>query len=716
MIQAEQISLLKQRLKELEKENSALKKQLVKKSISSHTVKVPKNVKGIFDIAEKKVGEYFSQLKLLPQKGSIKINNERYVLVRASALSHEFLHTITNLYKDRGEKEALNIGKNILFDIGHVLGMEDAKVLHKKMKLKSPIEKLSAGPVHFAYSGWASVKIHPESNPVSDENFYLKYDHPYSFEADAWIKNGIKSKTPVCVMNAAYSSGWCQESYGIPLSAIEITCKAKGDSSCTFIMAHPNKIESLIHQELKSKNIKSKPSIPSFFERKKIEEHLIKNESILSTAQKIAKIGSFDYNVKTNSLLWSEELYNIFEIDSKKTNTDELYKEYLSRMPIHVQNEYFKHVNLAITKGKDYTFQHSINLPNGKTKWLYCAGLPIKNSNGKVTQIIGIAQDITDRINTEIELNKFFSLSNDLLCLANFDGYFLKLSHGWKKILGYTQQELTSKPFISFVHPEDIKKTLSELSHLKEGDHVIGFENRYKHKNGSYRILNWNVAPDKKTGLLYSIVRDVTEERASEQKLKGTLHEKEILLKEIHHRVKNNLQIISSLLKLHSEKSNDDKFSDLVSESQNRIVSMALIHEMLYANSNLSEISLNAYSNALFEILKKTYNKNSIELQVEMPKDFSFQIDQMIPIGLIMNELMSNSFKYAFPKDSGIIKISFQKNTLTISDNGIGFKNNHTNNDSSFGLQLVSLLAEQIDTELNVYSDKGTKFEFKFNS
>lgn len=716
MTQAEQIRLLKQKLNKLEKENSALKKQLVKKPIAQHTVNVPKNVKTIFDAAEKKVGDYFGQLKLSPEKGSIKINNERYVLVRASALSHEFLHTITNLYKDRGEKEALNIGKNILFDIGHVLGMEDAKVLHKKMKLKSSIEKLSAGPVHFAYSGWASVKILPESNPVGDENFYLKYEHPYSFEADAWIKNGIKSKTPVCIMNAAYSSGWCQESFGIPLSAIEITCKAKGDSSCTFIMAHPNKIEGLINKELKLKNIKSKPSIPSFFERKKIEEHLIKNESILSTAQKIAKIGSFDFNVATNSLLWSEELYNIFEIDSKKTNTEELYKEYLSRLPIHAQNEYFKHVNLAVTKGKDYAFQHSINLPNGKTKWLYCAGLPIKNSSGKVTQIIGIAQDITDRINTEIELNKFFKLSNDLLCLANFDGYFLKLSHGWKKFLGYTHQELTSKPFISFVHPDDIEKTLSEQSNLKVGDHVIGFENRYKHKNGSYRILNWNVAPDKKTGLLYSIVRDVTEERAAEQKLKGTLHEKEILLKEIHHRVKNNLQIISSLLKLHSEKSNDEKFSELVSESQNRIVSMALIHEMLYANSNLSKINLSAYSKALFEILKKTYNKKLVGLNIEIAEDFSFQIDQMIPIGLIMNELMSNSFKYAFPKESGIIKISFQKNTLSISDNGIGFKHDHTNTESSFGLQLVSLLAEQIDAELHVSSDKGAQFELKFNS
>jgi two-component sensor histidine kinase len=114
--------------------------------------------------------------------------------------------------------------------------------------------------------------------------------------------------------------------------------------------------------------------------------------------------------------------------------------------------------------------------------------------------------------------------------------------------------------------------------------------------------------------------------------------------------------------------------------------------------------------------LKKTYNKNYVELILDMPKDFSFQIDQMIPIGLIMNELFSNSFKYAFQNESGNIKINFQKNTLTISDNGIGFKYEHLNNDSSFGLRLVSLLAEQIDADLSVNSEKGTQFEFTFKS
>lgn len=601
-----------------------------------------------------------------------------------------------------------------MFDIGHVLGMEDAKVLHQKMKLKSPIEKLSAGPVHFAYSGWASVKIHPESKPVADENFYLKYDHPYSFEADAWIKNDIKSKLPVCTMNAAYSSGWCQESFGIPLSAVEISCRAKGDDTCTFIMAHPNKIEGLINKELKLKNIKFKPSIPSFFERRKIEEHLQKSEKLLRTAQKISKLGSWEFNLKTEQLFWSDELYNIFEIDSTLIDSGILYQEYISRTHKDDLNELLSQVSKATKDGKQYSITHRIITPNGKIKWIFGSGIPINDEKGKVVKLSGYAQDITDRINTEIELNQFFKLSNDLLCLANFDGYFLKLSYGWKNILGYSQSELTSKPFIHFVHPDDVERTMSELSNLKIGDHVIGFENRYKHKNGSYRILNWNVSPDKKTGLLYSIVRDVTEDRNAELKLKGTLREKETLLKEIHHRVKNNLQIISSLLKLHSEKSNDEKFADLVNESQNRIISMALIHEMLYANSNLSEIGLSKYVVALFNVLKKTYNENSVQILIDVPENFSFEIDRMIPIGLILNELISNSFKYAFPNQKGNIYVSFSNNTLSVSDDGIGFPVESIK-ESSFGLQLVSLLAEQLDASLVITSKKGSGFKFIFN-
>jgi two-component sensor histidine kinase len=205
------------------------------------------------------------------------------------------------------------------------------------------------------------------------------------------------------------------------------------------------------------------------------------------------------------------------------------------------------------------------------------------------------------------------------------------------------------------------------------------------------------------------------ERKKTEEKITNTLKEKETLLKEIHHRVKNNLQIISSLLKLNADKVNDRHFSVLVEESQNRIVSMALIHEMLYAQSDLSKINLADYSKSLFEKLQSTYSQKLVKLKLKIPHDFYFEIDKMIPVGLILNEVISNSFKYAFPKRNGEISISYSKNTLIISDNGIGiFKSSSKKINASFGLQLIDLLAEQIDAKVEIKSNKGTSFEFTF--
>ena len=277
MSESDKINELLARIEELEEENAVLRRDF-NYPVKGNTVTVPDAIKPLFDEAQKTVGEYFRNLKMDPTRGTIEINDQRYVLVRASALSNDFLNTIQQLYADRGEKEALSIGKNFLFDIAHVIGINDAKNFHQKMNLTDPIAKLSAGPVHFAYSGWAYVDILPESTPSPDDNYYLIYNHPFSFEADSWLRSGKKSDTPVCVMNSGYSSGWCEASFGIPLTAVEVTCKAKGDENCTFIMSPPHKIQEHVERFASgtklSLNKKIVYDIPTFFERKNVEEEM----------------------------------------------------------------------------------------------------------------------------------------------------------------------------------------------------------------------------------------------------------------------------------------------------------------------------------------------------------------------------------------------------------------------------------------------------------
>lgn len=279
---------LQQRVNELEKENAMLRRQLFSVP-EGQTVLVPDEMKPLFDVAQQTVSNYFTDLVMDPTRGTISINDQRYVLIRASALSKDFLDTIRNLYADRGEAEAMSIGKNFLFDIAHTLGMNDAKNFHQKMNLEAPIARLSAGPVHFAFTGWAFVEILPESNPSPDENFYLFYHHPYSFESDSWQRSGTLSDTPVCIMNAGYSSGWCEQSFGIPLTAVEVSCVGKGDPTCTFIMSPPHRIqEHLDRFHLSHQNIskKGRYEIPTFFERKRVEEEMQRSRLLAESSAK----------------------------------------------------------------------------------------------------------------------------------------------------------------------------------------------------------------------------------------------------------------------------------------------------------------------------------------------------------------------------------------------------------------------------------------------
>lgn len=243
-------------------------------------VSVPDNLRSVFDKAQKDVENYFRNFVFDPSHGSISIGNQRYLLVRAASLSIDFAHTIKTLYADRGENEATLIGNDILFDVAHAIGISDAKAFHKKMNLTDPISKLSAGPVNFAFSGWAFVEILPESNPSPDDNYFLIYNHPFSFEADSWLKAGKNSEAPVCIMNSGYSSGWCEESFGFPLTAVEITCRARGDEKCSFIMAPPHKIKEHLDKYLTETKLTRKGTlnyvIPTYFERKKTEESLKK--------------------------------------------------------------------------------------------------------------------------------------------------------------------------------------------------------------------------------------------------------------------------------------------------------------------------------------------------------------------------------------------------------------------------------------------------------
>lgn len=215
--------------------------------------------------------------------------------------------------------------------------------------------------------------------------------------------------------------------------------------------------------------------------------------------------------------------------------------------------------------------------------------------------------------------------------------------------------------------------------------------------------------------------QDITEHKIAEDALAKSLDEKEMLLKEIHHRVKNNLMIISSLLSLQSHYIKDKAALDVFKESQNRTKSMAMIHERLYQSTDLKKIDLGDYIRSLANDLYRTMisDPSRVKLDVDV-EDLKIDINTVVPLGLIVNELVTNSMKHAFPGDeSGHVNVElYHENgeiVLKIADNGIGFpKDLDYKNTSSLGLQLVNNLTSQIDGELELDRSQGTAFTLIF--
>ena len=215
-------------------------------------------------------------------------------------------------------------------------------------------------------------------------------------------------------------------------------------------------------------------------------------------------------------------------------------------------------------------------------------------------------------------------------------------------------------------------------------------------------------------------VRDISDRKKSEDKIKKSLEEKEILLREIHHRVKNNMQIISSLLNLQICHENLDETIGVLKESQGRIKSMAIIHEKLYQSQSLNYINFKEYIQKLILDIFHSYGikKDNIQFELEID-DLHLNIDTAIPLGLIINETITNSVKYAFPENKGKINIKLinkqDKLELTIDDNGIGIPEDiDIENSKTLGLQLIQNLVNQLEGELLITVKSGTSIKITF--
>jgi PAS domain S-box-containing protein len=340
--------------------------------------------------------------------------------------------------------------------------------------------------------------------------------------------------------------------------------------------------------------------------------------------------------------------------------------------------------------------------------------------------------DITDKKESRKALKESQKKYRDLAELlpqtifeSNLNGDITFTNRIGLKIFGYTQEDLDrGLNILQLLDPKDHLKALedSQRSLLME---VLSVEEytALKKDGTHFPILEYSNAIKQNNKVVGSrgVIVDLTDIKNVENNLKASLQEKEILLREIHHRVKNNMQIISSLLNLQTEYVDDEKAVNVLQESQNRVRSMAIIHEKLYQSKDLTHINFVDYIQSLVLNLFYSYDIDNTQIKPILKiENISLNIETAVPCGLIISELISNSLKYAFPnKMNGeiIVSLKSEKNTyqLCVCDNGIGLPEDiNFNNIKTLGLLLVNSLTEQIDGKVTIYRDNGTQYKITF--
>ncbi len=216
------------------------------------------------------------------------------------------------------------------------------------------------------------------------------------------------------------------------------------------------------------------------------------------------------------------------------------------------------------------------------------------------------------------------------------------------------------------------------------------------------------------------VMRDVTEKKEADEQLRASLREKEVLLKEIHHRVKNNLQVITSLLNIQTQYLRNTEAREVLDDVRNRVHSIAAIHEMLYESGDLSRIDFEAYLRQIASDLIAFYGIDGDRIRVVIDaQPVKLNISQAVPCGLIVSELLTNAVKHAFPDDRrGVVKVRLHPDgecVLVVSDDGVGLPENlDPKRSGSMGLQLVHLLTEQLPGTVEIDGSNGTRVTIRF--
>ncbi len=366
---------------------------------------------------------------------------------------------------------------------------------------------------------------------------------------------------------------------------------------------------------------------------------------------------------------------------------------------------------------------------NNQVKLLELSITPVSLKDRRI--IFGMGRDLTEQKRAENALKEreekyrlLVENQKDFIVKFDLDERFLFVSPSYCDIFGKREEEILAENFMPQLHEDDVKKTARAIEKLYQPPHTIYLEQRVRTKDG-WRWIAWSdrAMLDKEGDVVafVGVGRDITERKMAEDKTMKSLKEKELLLREVHHRVKNNLQIISTLLSLQSAQIKEESVNSLYRESQNRIRSIALIHENLYHSEDLASINFAGYVKNLITDLFDSYGVDSEIIKPILSIDNVIMgIETAIPCGLIINEIVSNSLKHGFKEGTdGEVELNLHETgkrrfTLTVKDNGSPFPHDFNfNSTDTLGLQLINSLVNQLDAKIEL-NQENKEFKIVF--
>jgi len=394
---------------------------------------------------------------------------------------------------------------------------------------------------------------------------------------------------------------------------------------------------------------------------------------------------------------------------------------------------YRQHLNTTFKTGVVSSFEVQGYVENNDIGWFSNRMAPIK-SDGKVNTVVLITLDITESKTAEIRIKesegkyrRLVETMNEGVIQVDNDDRIVFVNGRICEMCGYSEEDLIGKYAYKVLLPTRSKKEVTKIARDRKKGISSQYEIQVKIKSGELKWFLIDGAPvydvNRKIIGSVGVHLDITHRKRIEEELYKSLKEKEILFREVHHRVKNNLQIVSSLLNLHATSIGDEQISGIFQESQDRIHTMAFIHESLYLKESLSEINVREYLGPLVKqrVKASADMRDKLKLVINLP-DVSFKIDTMLPLGLLLNELVTNSLKHAFPDHKkGTISVMLKSKgrsayTFYYSDDGIGFSQKDKERKAeSIGLVLIDSFVMQLDGKMKMPSKgKGAQYVVDF--